>query len=212
MKGTSNAHVKIVVFLTVFLLVLILYLQGQSIIKPSVHAFSWIVTVVSLAIFTWEKWIWHWKIFYFLSNRPDLRGTWKGEVKSLWIDPNTNQPPGTVEVYVVIRQNYSSLDVRLFSTESSSASLSADIVTDGESVHSVAVTYLNTPTISHLPHSPIHHGGMLLNIRGGRLVRQLDGKYWTDRKSIGEISLKEYSPQTADGFDHARGLSFATRQ
>jgi hypothetical protein len=206
----SDAQIKIVVFLSVFSLVLILYLQGQSIIKPSVHAFSWIVTVVSLSLLAWEKWIWHWKFLYVLSKRPDLRGTWKGEVKSLWIDPNTNQPRGTTEVYVVFRQNYSSLDLRLFSAESSSVSLSANIVTDTESIHSVAVTYLNTPSISHLSHSPIHHGGMLLNVRGGKIVKQMDGKYWTDRLSTGELFIKEHSPRVADGFDDAKKLTFAT--
>jgi hypothetical protein len=52
---------------------------------------------------------------------------------------------------------------------------------------------------------------MLLNIRGGKTVRQLDGKYWTDRGSIGEIRLKEHSLKIADGFDDAKRLTFYER-
>jgi hypothetical protein len=139
---------------------------------------------------------------------PDVRGTWKAELNSFWIDPKTGKQRGKIEVYLVFRQTFSSLDIRLFSAESSSVSLSASVVTDGEGVHTVATTYRNEPSLAHLPHSPISQGGMFLNVRGEKVVKQIDGKYWTDRQSMGEIKMTERSPKIAGGFDDARSLGF----
>lgn len=204
----SDAKTKIVVFLTVLLLIGTLYLQGQSIIKRSLSAYSWIATTITLILIVWDKWLWRIRFLYPLSKMPDVRGTWKAELNSFWKDPKTGQARGKIEVYLVFRQSFSSLDIRLFSTESSSVSLSANVVTDGEGVHTIATTYRNEPSLAHLAHSPISHGGMLLSIRGEKVVRQIDGKYWTDRQSMGEIKMTERSSRIASGFDEARSLVF----
>ncbi len=204
----SDAKTKIVVFLTVVLLIGTLYLQGQSIIKPSLSAYSWIATTITLVLIVWDKWLWRVRFLYPLSKMPDVRGTWKAELNSFWKDPKTGQARGNTVVYLVFRQSFSSLDIRLFSSESSSVSLSANIVTDGEGVHTIATTYRNEPSLAHLAHSPISHGGMLLSIRGEKVVRQIDGKYWTDRQSMGEINMTEHSSKIASGFDEASGLGF----
>jgi hypothetical protein len=204
----SNAQIKIIVFLTVALLIVTLSLQGQSIIKPSLSAYSWIVTVVTAVILAWNKWLWRIKWLYPLSKMPDVRGTWKAELNSFWKDPQTGQARGKIEAYLVFRQTFSSLDIRLFSIESSSVSLSASVVTDAEGVHTIATTYRNEPGIAHLTHSPISHGGMLLSIRGEKIVSQIDGKYWTDRLSTGEIKMIKRSSRIASGFDEARRLVF----
>jgi len=203
-----GAQTKITVFLTVLLLIGTLYLQGQSIIRPSLNAYSWIATIITAVLIAWNKWLWRIKLLYPLSKMPDVRGTWKAELNSFWKDPKTGQARGKIEVYLVFRQTFSSLDIRLFSAESSSVSLSANVVTDGEGVHTIATTYRNEPSIAHLAHSPISHGGMLLSIRGEEIVRQIDGKYWTDRQSTGEIKMTERSSKIASGFDEASQLAF----
>src|SRR6266513_608113 len=151
-KLKSNAQIKIAVFLSVFLLVVVLYLQGQSIIKPSFNAVSWSATIVVFALLIWDKWVWRWKFLYPLSKMPDVRGTLKAELNSFWVDPKTNQMHGKIQVFIVVRQTFSKLDIRLFSAESTSVSLSANVTTDDEGVHTIATTYLNMPSLEHLPH------------------------------------------------------------
>ena len=207
----SNGQTKFAVYVTAFLLVVVLYLQGQSIIKPSLNAISWIATIVALSLLAWDKWIWRIKPLYRLSKTPDVRGTWKAVLTSFWKDPKTGKERGDIEVYLVFRQTFSTLNIRLFSVESSSISLSANIVTDAEGVHTIATTYLNQPSLAHLPHSPMSHGGMYLNVRGEKSVIQIDGKYWTDRLSNGVIKMSEHAPQFASGFDEARTLKFSKR-
>jgi len=54
----------------------------------------------------------------------------------------------------------------------------------------------------------MHHGGMLLIVRGGERISQLDGKYWTDRNSSGSISAVARSRVIAHGFKEAAKLPF----
>jgi hypothetical protein len=53
---------------------------------------------------------------------------------------------------------------------------------------------------------------MLLNVRGQKVVTQIDGKYWTDRQSMGEIKMTQRSRKVASGFDNARSLRFEEAQ
>jgi hypothetical protein len=182
----------------------VLLIQGQPPSKEWLHSFSWVVTGVSFALLLWDKSLWSWRIFSWLSKRPDLRGTWKGNIKSDGEDPVTKERRAPIEIYVVVRQTFSTLDVRLFSVESTSQSLSANIVTDTVGLHTVAVIYLNTPSALHLEQSPISHGGMLLGVRGDGRIHQLDGKYWTDRKTKGEAKLTLRSKTVCHDFAQAK--------
>ena len=95
----SDAKTKIVVFLTVLLLIGTLYLQGQSIIKRSLSAYSWIATTITLILdCCLDKWLWRIRFLYPLSKMPDVRGTWKAELNSFWKDPKTGQARGKIEV------------------------------------------------------------------------------------------------------------------
>jgi hypothetical protein len=200
----TNTQIKVLVGLVFGMTALVLLIQGQPPSKEWFHSFSWVVTGVAFALLLWDKWAWTWRGLRWLSKRPDLRGTWKGNIKSDWEDPVAQQRRAAIEIYVVVRQTFSTLDVRLFSAESTSQSLSANIVTDAVGLHTVAVTYLNTPSVLHLEHSPIGHGGMLLGVRGDGRIHQLDGKYWTDRKTKGEVKLTQRSKTVCHDFTQAK--------
>ena len=170
----------------------------------SLFSFSYVVTGVSFALLFWERWLWSWRVFRpWLTNRPDLRGTWKGHLVSNWIDPITKQGRGEIDAYLVVRQTYTTIDVRLLTAESGSISLSANIVADGEGIHTVAVVYRNTPRALLRERSPIGHGGMLLYVRGIP-IHQLDGEYWTDRQTKGELTLRLRSSELRHDFDQAQ--------
>ncbi len=200
----TNSQIKALVALVFLILVVVLAIQGQAPSKEWLHSFSWVVTGVSLSLLLWERWLWSWWGFGFLAKRPDLRGTWRGSILSDWEDPTTKQRRDPVEIYFVIRQTFSTLDIRLFSPESASQSLSAEIVTDSVGLHTIALTYLNTPDALRLEQSPISHGGAILGIRGNHLIRQLDGKYWTDRKTVGQMLLTARSSSYCHDFSQAR--------
>jgi hypothetical protein len=199
----SNTQLNALLGLTVVLWAAVLVLQHQPVSVHLLSPFSYVVTGLSFCLLLWDRWLWRWWIFRrWLNKRPNLRGTWKGVVHSNWIDPDTEKGRGPIDVYLVIRQTFTTIDVRLFSEESSSVSLSGHIFTDAAGVCTIAVAYRNTPRILKRGRSPINHGGMLLSLVG-QPVHKLDGEYWTDRGTHGEITLNVHSKATAHDFEEA---------
>jgi hypothetical protein len=204
----TSTQIKVLIGLVVVIWVAVLLVQGHPVPLDYLRAFSYVITGVSLALLIWERWLWSWKAFRpWLTTRPDLRGTWKGHLVSNWVDPQTKQSRGQIEAYLVIRQTYSTIDVRLLTTESGSVSLSANIVTDSEGIHTVAVVYRNTPRALLRERSPIGHGGMLVYVHGSP-AHQLDGEYWTDRETKGEITLSLRSSELCHDVGQAQKANY----
>jgi hypothetical protein len=204
---TSN-QIKVLIGIVVVIWAVTLLVQGHPVPLDYIKAFSYAVTGVSFALVLWNRWLWSWRVFRpWLTTRPDLRGTWKGHLVSSWVDPNTKQGRGEIEVYLVIRQTFSTVDARLLTAESFSVSLSADIVADGEGIQTLAVVYRNTPRSLLRGRSPIGHGGMLLYVRGTP-VHQLDGEYWTDRGTKGELTLAMRSSGLCHDFAEAQNAKY----
>jgi predicted pore-forming effector associated with SMODS systems len=204
----TDRQIKVLIGLVVVIWAMTLLIQGHPVPIDYLKAFSYSVTGVSFALFFWERWLWSWRLFRpWLTSRPDLRGTWKGEVVSNWVDPETGKGRGQIETYLVIRQTYSKLDARLLTHESSSETLSASVLSDGEGIHTVAVVYRNTPRALLRERSPIGHGGMLLHVRGTP-VHQLDGEYWTDRQTKGEIRMAMRSAELCEHFSEAQSQKY----
>ncbi len=180
-----------------------LYSEGTPLHLALLKPFSIVVTVMALSWSAFDRWIWRWQLLsgWFVS-RPDLHGTWKGKLVSNWEDSNTGERVQQVQIYLVVRQTYSKVTIRLFTSESSSESSSAQLNYDGGSVYTVAATYTNTPRILNRNRSPIHHGAVVLQVVGDPPVA-LTGEYWTDRKTKGEITLGARSGSLADSFDQA---------
>jgi hypothetical protein len=141
-----------------------------------------------------------------LSKRPDIRGTWKGQLASNWIVPDTGrQVDPDPEVYLVIEQTFWSVSAVLITEESKSCSTMALLEDDGCGQKQLVVMYRNTPRASVRHRSEVHHGSFKLDL-SGKPVNRLEGYYWTDRSSMGEFELERYSKQQAGSFTEARNL------
>jgi hypothetical protein len=204
---TTN-QIKMLLGLGVLLWAVVLVIQGQPLTVHMLAPFSYVVTGLSVAVVLWERWLWAWWVFRgWLNKRPDVRGTWKGTLKSDWRDPNTKAPLEPIEVFLVVRQTYSTIDVRLFSAESSSISLSGNIFTDTVGVWTLAVTFRSTPRILKRERSPVKHGGMLVSLVG-KPIHKLDGEYWTDRATKGEVTFGARTRVIAHDFEEATQQRF----
>jgi hypothetical protein len=204
----TSTQVKALIGLVAVIWIVVVFAQGNPVPLDYVKAFSYVVTGVSFALLSWERWLWSWRIFRpWLTTRPDLRGTWRGHLVSNWADPITKKGRGEIEAYLVVRQTYSTIDVRLLAAESASVTLSANIVADGEGIHTVAVVYRNTPRALLRNRSPMGHGGMLLYVRG-LPIHQLDGEYWTDRETKGELDFRFRSSELCHDFDQAQKADY----
>jgi hypothetical protein len=177
--------------------------QGESRPTHPLTSLSYVVSGTWFALLLWERWFWRCGIFRpWLTARPVLRGTWKGELRSNWYAPDAWLSSRPIEAYLVIRQTFSSLDVRMFSLESESISLSANLVLEAPELQTLFIVYRNEPRSLLLEQSPIHYGGMRLHVRGA-CAERLDGHYWTDRLTKGEADFVTRVKKTSVDFNSA---------
>lgn len=159
------------------------------IIPPSFFApMSWVVSALVGLSFAHEKWIWRWPGVRSIVGRPDLRGTWKGVIRPNPETANTNANSVPIEVFMVIRQTFSTLHLRLLAPESQSFSLSTNLVEEAPEQFSLTWVYRSEPRLLVQERSRVHLGGGQLRV-SGPATTSMSGHYWTDRGTSGELSL-----------------------
>jgi hypothetical protein len=167
-----------------------------------------VITVTGLLLIVFDKWAWSFRFLHpWFVARPYIKGTWKGVLKSEYIDPKTGAPVPPIEVYLVIRQTYFTIHMRLLTKESSSETLAMEIPRAADGVYTVASIYRNTPRQDHRNHSPIHHGAMLIHVEGDPVIR-LRAEYWTDRLTRGQIVFEELRKAIFFDFDSASKATY----
>ena len=207
---TKN-QLTIILFVAALIWGALLILAGVSVDPSLFKPFSRVVGILVLLLAASDLWLWKIPLFArWLAKRPVIQGTWRGVINSRWKDPATGSTPGPIEAYMVIHQTFSSLSMRLHTTESSSELLGAEISYAQDGTCELSGVYRNEPKAAVLHRSPIHHGGILLRVIG-RPVSSLKGKYWTDRNSAGDMELVERRGSLAEDFESARAL-FADAQ
>lgn len=189
------------------LLVAVVFVVGSWITTgaPNTSLFSFFsiaVLVCTVLLMLWDKWIWKSKLAQMIPGvSRDLSGTWEANLESFWINPATGSSPPAKTVYMVIRQTSSSASVTLISDESKSKSSLARVVEEDGSwlLHYV---YTNEPRLEVRGRSPIHHGSAVLAVTGSP-AKRLEGGYWTDRDSKGQLKLMKRSKKLAEDFEEA---------
>lgn len=178
-----------------FFVYVVLFLITQNLESIDYHkALTHISTTISINILIWlifVSWAWKWKIFYpWLVSFPNLSGEWSGYLKSNWGDRKGEE----ILTHVSISQTFFNLQIRIKTGESRSYSIGASFDIDKErGFQQLFYSYLNTPKSSVRERSEIHYGSTLVFFEGFK-VTELEGEYWTDRESAGEIHLsKVYS-------------------
>jgi len=105
-----------------------------------------------------------------------------------------------------VRQTFWNVSVILITNESKSCSTTATIEDDGCGQYQLVAQYRNTPRASVRDRSEVHYGSLKLDI-AGEPVSRLDGYYWTDRKTRGELAFDRRAIKEAvDSIAHAQGL------
>ena len=163
-----------------------------------------LAVVAVFALF--DRWLWRIGPFPRLAKRPEVRGTWFGELTSSWRDENDVKRSDTREVAIVIRQDFTTVSVTLFSSEGKSLSSAAEIVQIQSADYVLAYQYRNTPLMQHRRRSPIHDGGATIGIAGHR-PGKLTGEYWTARDSRGVFSVGLVGRTIAGSYDESKAMA-----
>lgn len=170
------------------------------------QVFSGSVIVAMLGLWLWEHWIWKWPLVQRIPGVTRcISGTWKGTFQSLWKDPATGDGIGIRDAYLCVHQTFSSTNARFYTVESKSMSSTAVVTRDTDGSWHLAEIYGNEPRITLQEASRSHLGAMRLEILGA-LSSRMQGHYWTDRNSAGEISFTARVSRRADCFEDAAKL------
>ncbi|MBV6451391.1 MAG: hypothetical protein MHPDNHAH_02127 [Anaerolineales bacterium] len=189
-----------------------LILQGTPLSFDLLKPFTNVTGGLVLLLAFFDKWAWHWKIFHpWLVSTPYIEGTWKGKVKSNWINPETKQSIDDIDAFLVIRQKFSTIHARLISKESTSELLTGEIIKNADETWQFVGAYRNTPNISVRERSPIHNGAIILQIKGQTPIG-LEGQYWTDRSTQGEITFSSHNKKKFFDFGSANAARYIKRQ
>ena len=175
-----------------FVVLLVVFIEGllKGEWHPWVLGLSGLASLALLAVmWWWDSFLWRSRLAQKLPWVPkDIRGVWKGTLASYWKDPQTDQRIPAKDTYLVIRQTASQVHATLMTDESKSKSSAARLILEGGAVH-LNYLYLNQPRLPLRSHSPIHWGATSLAVAGQPRVTSLEGHYWTDRDTKGELTF-----------------------
>lgn len=193
----NRLHVTTIVGLVAALWAAVLFFSGVDVSASWFKPLNGIAFAVFLLVSLFNNVLWRWPILHgWFVKRPDLRGTWR-----VTLTPR-NDPDNPILAYMAIRQTYSSLTMRLMTDESTSELLGSDVLVSRDDIYEVVGFYRNEPRSTVRERSPIHQGAIRLRVNGPRPL-VIEGEYWTDRGTQGEIRLEDRQKELFDRFADA---------
>jgi len=202
---TAQRYIKAIIYTAVLAWTVVLYLNHEAIKSPWLTHLSTVITVVLYAVIAFDLWLWKMPFLHdWFVKRPVIDGTWKVELRSNWKDSAASGATvAPIEGYMVVRQTFSTLSMRLLTAESQSELVGTEIVCSADRQYCVSGVYRNESRFQVRQRSEIHYGAVWLRIIT-QPTKQLSGHYWTDRATAGEIELISRQPKTFQTFDSAK--------
>ena len=180
-----------------------LWILGIELTWDHATPFSFTLTVTTLCVGLFNRYLWRFWLVQRLIRRPDLNGTWRVSLQSSYTRPGSRELVDEVQGFAVVRQTFSSISIRLMTEQAESflVASSFDVQSDGTTY--VYGVYQSDPSI-HLRsgESEIHYGSFKYKVIG-RLPSEMIGQYWTDRNTKGSISLSGRKRDFFDSFSEA---------
>ena len=154
--------------------------------------------IVAYVVFT--VWLWRWKFLHvWLVPFPDLNGTWQGQIQTGWKNAE-GQIPGPIPVILTINQTFGRISCVMRTAEMESHSYVEGFCIDKErQIRQLCYSYTSKPKASLRERSTPNDGTILFNIIG-KHVQKLEGEYWTQRQTIGTITLTFLTKDLLDEF------------
>lgn len=187
-------------FLAYFIILQIQPVQEQTFINY-VKIVPTVVTIDTAVIFLFTQYFWKWKIFKeWLVPFPNLNGTFKGTIRTTWIDPITNERPAPIPAILTVNQSFFSISCVMRTEEMASYSFISDFIVDKDNqVKKLSYSYTSNPKQVVIERSPQHLGTIVFEIDETPKIR-LVGEYWTGRKTTGNIEMEFWKKQKLNTF------------
>src|SRR5216683_1700787 len=162
----KRLHVTAIVLGSAIVWGVLLVLDGVGVQLGWIRHLSTVAGIVALGVSAFDLYVWRLPILRgWFVKVPNVRGTWHATIRSTF---NSQDAAGgsDIEAYVVIKQSYSSIILRLYTTEAFSMSKSASIESSSDGSHVLYAIYTNEPGALLRVRSPIHNGAIALRVVG----------------------------------------------
>jgi len=193
----TRLHVSAFLGLAVATWAAILLLQGADVGAKLLAPFGAVVSVLMVFALSVEHCLWRvtWLHPWFFT-RPDVRGLWRVDLHSNWIDPVTGLKKPPIVAYMGVTQTFSKLQMHLMTPESESRLESQCIQGATREVgFQIVGVYTNIPGmfLRQAGTSAMHRGAFALETHGPDSLRPIAiaGEYWTDRPTTGTMELTD---------------------
>ena len=193
----TNLNIKYFLFLLLGLSALfwliIAALKGIDLSQATVlfGSLPQVVTVDLFCFGLFAKWFWKWKGFQgWLVPFPNLNGTWEGTIQSDWENPETNETLPPIPATIGIKQSFLKISCVVRTEEMRSDSYAGEFRIDPDyQIKRLIYTYSSRSLPRVSDRSVPHDGTVVLDIIENP-VRKLEGRYWTERQTKGEMNFE----------------------
>lgn len=155
----------------------------------ALRAFSIAGSIATLLFLVYDRWAWAWPWIRWFTGKPNLNGTWRGELQSDFV--RDGKQIDAIPTVIRIKQTDSTIYVTLFTGESSSITEQSELVREADDRWRLTFVYTNKPRAEVRSRSDQHQGLCELYIAG--MDDRLSGNYFTSRKTTGEMKFDEWS-------------------
>jgi hypothetical protein len=149
----------------------------------ALRIYSISATGIGLLLIAHDRWLWRLPILRF--GHPTLEGTWRGRLSSTFVAPDGKEFKELV-VHLRVSQTFSSVAATLLTERSQSESLGTRLYCGTDGRWHLTWIFLNQPRPRERPASGPHNGACELIVAGAR-GEVLEGRYFTDRSTQGEL-------------------------
>ena len=209
----KHLNVKFYIWILIILsiIVYVIYIFFFPIVQQTLISYlkpiPTIVTIDVIISAIFVRWFWKSKLFYhWLVPFPNLNGTWKGEIKSTWVNSDTGERPEPIPVILTIKQSFTSISCVMRTAEMTSHSFSSDfVIKNEEQILKLVYTYDSNPKETIKDRSVRHLGTISFDILTHNKKIELDGEYWTARKTTGTIELKFWKKELVSKYPNKIG-------
>lgn len=165
-----------------------------------------VVTFVGMLCGFFFSTAWKWNIFrHRLVLCPNLNGTWNGWIKSTWHDEEFNKTHDSIPAIMTIKQSLFKISFKMRTEEMTSRSFISGFEIDDENqIKRVSYSYDSLPIERVIERSRQNVGTAMFDLEEEfdpetqKNQSKLRGRYWTDRKTTGEIEMNFFDKKILD--------------
>lgn len=201
----TDKRIRAVIFVAAGIWAAMLLLQGVDVGTALFKPLSSVIGITILVLGFYDRRLWRWRWLRRLQKQPILHGTWKGTLQTTWSDPDTEETPGPIDVYMVVRQTASTVAFDMHTAESSSSTTAGSLDAAESGAWVLSGSYLNRPQVLIQHRSRVHRGSAVLEVHVGPSTL-IEGVYWTDRDTKGSLRFTQHADATVTHTEHAAAL------